>query len=413
MTKFSLTARWVLPIDGDPLEGGVVTVDDGVIVSVGDRSIASETLHDLGDAVLLPGLVNAHTHLEFSQLPEPLGTPGMSLPDWIRLVIADRNRTGRDSSASISAGLNEGLACGVTSLGDIATSPQVDHSQSLPHQLAFHEVIGFSAARLESAFSDLQQRVGDSRDSTSRRSSGDNLTTTGISPHAAYTVHPQLLERLVNEARSEQLPVAMHLAESPAELELLVDGTGPFRELLEERSMWDSAAIPSGTTQLDYLRVLARAPRVIVVHGNYLSADEIEFLVRQRAQMSVVYCPRTHAYFQHTEYPLKTMLAAGVRVALGTDSRASNPDLCLLSEMRCVARQHGLSPTEIVRLGTLAGAETLGWGSHVGSIAPGKWADLIAVPCGSADPAEAVLQHEGPPTHVWLRGQPISSSEAD
>ncbi len=401
MTKFSLTARWVLPIDGDPLEGGVVTIDDGVIVAVADHSTAAGPVHDLGDVVLLPGLVNVHTHLEFSQLRQPLGTPGTSLPDWIRLVIADRKRASRDPQASIIAGLRESLACGVTALGDIATSTQSDLSQPLPHLLAFQEVIGFSAARLESAFAEVRQRLGDSR------------AAIGISPHAPYTVHPQLLELLVDEARSQDLPVAMHLAESPSELELLADGSGPLRELLEERSMWDAAAIPPGSIPLDYLRVLARAPRAIVVHGNYLSAAEIEFLARQRARMSVVYCPRTHAYFQHAPYPLKTMLDAGVRVALGTDSRASNPDLCLLSEMRCVAQRHGLSPTEIVRLGTLSGAEALGWSSRIGSIRPGKWADLIAVPCGAADPAEAVLQHEGPPTYVWLRGQPIIAKQLD
>lgn len=407
MTKLSLTARWVLPVDGEPLEGAVVTIDEGVIVAVADRTAAAGPVEDLGDVVLLPGLVNAHTHLEFSQLSQPLGMPGMSLPEWIRLVIGDRKRTGRDPNASIVAGLRESLACGVTAIGDIATSPYPELPEPRSHLLAFQEVIGFSAARLESVLAELQQRLDNSRNA----SANDSLTTTGISPHAPYTVHPQLIERLVDEASSRELPVAMHLAESPEELELLADGTGPFRELLDERSMWDAAAIPPGTTPLDYLRVLARAPKAIVVHGNYLSATEIEFLARQRARMSVAYCPRTHEFFQHADYPLKKMLAAGVRVALGTDSRASNPDLSLLGEMRCVARRHGLSPTEIVRMGTLSGAESLGWGSHLGSITLGKWADLIAVPCGATDPAEAVLQHEGPPTHVWLRGQPIVPSQ--
>ena len=218
MTKFSLTARWVLPIEGDPLEGAVVTIDDGVIVDVVDRSAAAGPVQDLGDVVLLPGLVNAHTHLEFSQLPQPLGTPGMSLPEWIRLVIGDRKR--RDSTAGIAAGLRESLECGVTALGDIATSTQSDLPQPRPHLLAFQEVIGFSAGRLESVLTDARQRLDNSRDSTSRRSP----SATGVSPHAPYTVHPQLLERLVEESLQRQLPVAMHLAESPEELELLADG---------------------------------------------------------------------------------------------------------------------------------------------------------------------------------------------
>ncbi len=390
MTQISLTARWVMPVDGPPQPGAVVTIDDGTILAVGERRSAAVPVQDLGEVVLLPGLVNAHTHLEFSGLRRPLGRPGVELADWIRLVIAERKRTDRDPQAGVAEGLRESLACGVTTLGDIATAPVTP----APHVLAFQEVIGFSAARVDSALSELLQRLDNSRDS-------------GISPHAPYTVHPRLLESLVDEARARKLPVAMHLAESQAELELLAEGTGPLRELLEQRSMWDAAAIPAGSTPLDYLRILARAPRSLVVHGNYLSPAEIEFLAGRRERMSVVYCPRTHKYFQHAQYPLQAMLTAGVRVALGTDSRASNPDLNLFGEMRSVARNHGLSAAEVIRMGTLTGAEALGWGELVGSIAPGKSADLLAVPCSGNDPAEAVLHHDGPPSQVWLRGEAI------
>ncbi len=132
------------------------------------------------------------------------------------------------------------------------------------------------------------------------------------------------------------VPVAMHLAESREELDLLRDGTGPFQDLLDERSMWDPQAIPLGSRPLDYLRMLADAPRALVIHGNYLDDEELAFLGANRERMSLVYCPRTHAYFFHPPYPLGRALAAGVHVALGTDSRASNPDLSLLEEMRFV-----------------------------------------------------------------------------
>lgn len=387
MTQFSLTARWVMPVDGLPLPGAVVTIDGGEIVAVGDRRSAAGPVEDLGDVVLLPGLVNAHTHLEFSGLLHPLGQPGMELADWIRLVIADRKRSDRDPQAGIAQGLRENLACGVTTVGDIATAPVAPS----PHVLAFQEVIGFSAARVDSAFAELEQRLEQ-----------------GISPHAPYTVHPRLLERLVDLAATRNLPVAMHLAESPSELELLANGTGTMRELLEERSMWDPVAIPRGSTPLDYLRILARAPRSLVIHGNCLSPAEIALLASQRERMSVVCCPRTHEYFQHAEYPLQAMLSDGARVALGTDSRASNPDLNLFDEMRTVARNHNVSAADVIRMGTLSGAEALGWSNVVGSIAAGKRADLIAVPCSGNDPAEAVLGHEGPPTQVWLRGEAIT-----
>ena len=165
---------------------------------------------------------------------------------------------------AIAVGLHESATHGVTTIGDIATIPTPAVSQPLPLRLAFQEVIGFSSARVESALFDLQQRIDTGRELSGCRSA----PLVGISPHAPYTVHPQLLECLVEEALARKLPVAMHLAESAEELALLADGTGPFRELFEERSMWDSTAIPAGSKPLEYLRMLAQAPRALVVHGN-------------------------------------------------------------------------------------------------------------------------------------------------
>ena len=137
----------------------------------------------------------------------------------------------------------------------------------------------------------------------------------------------------------------MHLAESPEELELLRHGGGPLRAFLEELGAWDATAIPPGTRPLDYLRLLASAHRALVVHGNYLDDEEIAFLGANAGRMSVVYCPRTHDWFAHRDYPLEKMLAAGATVALGTDGRGSSPDLSLLGEMRFAARRHpGVPP---------------------------------------------------------------------
>jgi cytosine/adenosine deaminase-related metal-dependent hydrolase len=263
--------------------------------------------------------------------------------------------------------------------------------------VAFQEVIGFSAARVDSVFAELEGRL-------ERGAPPHSLC--GISPHAPYTVHPQLLERLVALARARVLPVAMHLAESREELELLADNRGPLRALLEARSMWDPAVLAGGLRPLDYLEVLARAPRALVVHGNYLSQQEIEFVAARRATLSVVYCPRTHAFFGHTAYPLAALLAAGARVALGTDSRASNPDLDLLGELRAVAARHAaVAPETIFRLGTLAGAEALGLADQVGSLTPGKLANCIALPCPASAPLEAILAGQQSVEHVWLHGR--------
>ena len=221
----------------------------------------------------------------------------------------------------------------------------------------------------------------------------------GLSPHAPYTVHPELLARAVDLSVEHEIPLAMHLAESREEIDFLRDGRGPFRELLESRGAWDPTARPRGARPLDELRVLARAHRALVVHGNYLDDEEIDFLGRQRRQMAVVYCPRTHAWFAHARYPLEKLLAAGAIVALGTDSRASSPDLSLLAEMRHVAREFpAMSRATILELGTLGGARALGLDSQIGTLEPGKWANLAAIALpedAAADPHELLLDAAG------------------
>ncbi len=258
----------------------------------------------------------------------------------------------------------------------------------------------------------LVDQIGD--DPSGRPSSAGSILGIrhGISPHSPYTVSAKLLTELVLRARQHEMPVAMHVAESREELELLRDGTGPFQALLEERGMWDNTAIPRGSRPLDYLRMLAEAPRALVIHGNYLDEEERAFLAANSERISLIHCPRTHSYFFHPPLPLPQLLAIGVRVALGTDSRASNPDLDLLAELRDVARLHPqLHPQEILHMGTLAGAEALGRGDEVGSITPGKLANLVAIPlpedagAAASDLLAAVFADDAMPSGVWLRGK--------
>ena len=422
----SLRARVVYPVDRPAIEHGAVTIDGARIVSVGTE-VTGATVVDLGNVAILPGLVNAHTHLEFSHLQRPLGRAGMPLADWIRLVIDERGHGGDAPDDAISAGLRESFGYGATTIGDIAAGDvaaysshfggtdnpvgqTIDGQDSPSHDAAevtaFVEVIGFSQARAESAFAAVGGRLAELERIGSVRP--------GLSPHAPYTVSPDLLSRLVQLACERELPMAMHLAESADELELLRDGTGRLQELLVERSMWDADAIPSGSHPLDYLRLLAAAPRSILIHGNYLDHEEHMFLAAHADRMSLIYCPRTHAYFAHPPYPLASLLAAGVNVALGTDSRASNPDLDLLGEMRHAAAMHPeIEPHDILRMGTLAGAEALGRADEVGSITPGKLANLVAIPLpedaakSSADLLAALLADHAVPCAVWLRGRKL------
>jgi cytosine/adenosine deaminase-related metal-dependent hydrolase len=370
-------ARWVVPVEGPPIENGCVVVRGGRIAAVGKRRVAEGAIVDCGDVVLLPGLVNAHVHFEFSDLTSPLGRPAMSFADWIREVIAYRRRGGFDTQAAVARGLAESLPCGVTTLGEIATSAPLDWFDAPPRKNAagdvtvFLELIGLKSDRVAAAMTRLDEFL--------KRRDTPNVHR-GLSPHAPYTVRPELFETALARADESRLPVAFHLAESPDELELLRDGRGSLVDLLCELDAWDAAAIPRGSRPLDYLRRLATAPRSLVIHGNYLDDEEIAFAASQRERLAVVYCPRTHAYFGHPPHPLPKLLAAGASVALGTDGRSSNPDLDLLADIRQVAMTFPMIvPERIVRLGTIDGACALGRDHDVGSLAVGKRAHLVAL----------------------------------
>lgn len=389
----------VHPVDRPALDGGVVTIEGERIVAVETASLASGPIRDLGDVVLLPGFVNAHTHLEFSHLPAPLGHAGMPLIEWLPLAIAERASHANSVDSSLASGLQECLLAGSCAIGEIATADAVDYpdGNEIP-QVSFLEVIGFSRARAESAFAALRERL-----SSALKSSA----TVGLSPHAPYTVSPDLVGKLVALSRESGLPVAMHLAESADELELLQSGTGPFHDLLEARSMWDPAAIPAGSRPLDYLRWLAEAPRALVIHGNYLAREEHEFLAAHVERMTLVYCPRTHAYFRHPSYPLADLVEMGVRVALGTDSRASNPDLNMLGEIRHVARSNsGVRAEAILAMATLNGAIALNCHHDCGSITPGKLANLVAIPSSGNSLAE-ILAGTSEAATVWFHGREV------
>ncbi len=231
----------------------------------------------------------------------------------------------------------------------------------------------------------------------------------GLGPHAPYSVCPALLEQVVALSRERRVPVAFHLAESRDELEYLRSGTGRLARLLEELGARAVATPPQPLRPLDFLENLASADRSLVIHGNYLDDEELAFLAANAERMSLVYCPRTHEYFAHDPYPLEKALAAGVAVALGTDSRASSPDLSVLEEMRAVSRRHpAVPPSVVLRMGTLNGAKALGLASEVGSLEPGKRADLAIVPLpdgDSSEPERLVLDSHRPVVATWLGGR--------
>ncbi len=403
-----LKARWVFPVAGPPIAGGYVTVRGERLGPIG-RNPPSNAV-DLGDVAILPGLVNAHTHLEFSDLTTPLGTPGTPLPTWIRQVVSARATRTVDTARAIQRGLDESTRYGTTTLGEIATNGWTREALEAGRcdLNVFFELIGLAADRVEPRLADAENFVA--RALEAGRWQG------GLSPHAPYSVHPELLVGLVRLAAANNLPVAMHVAESPEELELLASGAGPFQELLMSLGAWDPDALLLGSGPREYLRILATAPRALVIHGNYLNDDDRNFLAEHAQRMSLVFCPRTHAFFKHAPYPLEAALTAGVRMAVGTDSRASNPDLDLLAELRFVARHFpALPPATVLRMGTLSGAESLGRSADVGSLEEGKLANLAIVALDSAtvtDPHELLFGEDRPVVATYVRGAPLTAGNS-
>ena len=394
--SIALKARYLLPVDAPPVRDGILVLKGDRIETVAPSSPPDSLLIDLGNVALMPGFVNAHTHLEFSDLTAPLGQPGLSLPAWIRQVMQYRqqSRAESDSTAVLERGIRESIQHGTTSLAEISTRNWAAQS-SLAAALdltVFRELIAPTedAARIAECLSAAEEHVAAGRHAAA--------WCPGLSPHAPYSAHRRLCEELIRNDATRSVPLAIHLAESREEIEWLRSGGGEFAELLSDLGVSSSSS--ESQRPLQFIESLALASRSLFIHCNYLDDEEISRLAELADKASVVYCPRTHTFFQHDAYPLSQMLDAGVRVALGTDGRCSNPDLSLLAEMRHVAAKHSELPLDrVLSLGTLAGACALGRENAVGSLAPGKLADLavVALPDSVAteDPYELLLHHSG------------------
>lgn len=373
-------ARWVVPVDAEPIEHGTVEVEAGRIVAV--HGSHEPRARDLGNVAIVPGLVNAHTHLEFSRLKEPLRPPD-PFTTWIQRVVAYRRDAATDLDDSILEGYEQSRHSGVTTLGEIAATdwPETQLPQGGPQAIVFRELRGLLPEKKEDQLA-IARRYLQTAGATER-------IIHGISPHAPYSVHPDLFGELVDLAEQFSAPLAVHLAETRAELELLSDHRGEFVPTLENFGVWTKEAIPKGSRPLHYLRRLATLPHALVAHGNYLSPDEIDFVARH-PNVAVVYCPRTHAFFGHAQHPWQQLLKQGATVAVGTDSRASNPDLSVWQEL-CFLHQRNpkCDPRLLLQMGTILGARALGVGHDTGSVTPGKAANLAVVSLAAANTTSA------------------------
>ena len=404
----TLRARHLLPIGADSIENGWLTIEGGRIVAIG-RGRPSGPVHDLGEAIILPGLVNAHTHLEFSDLTRPLSAMH-GLPAWIEQVVAlrrarllDPAREPARLTAAIGLGLRESAAAGVTAIGEIATALHPGPMADGPRMRVFYETLGLLPGSMAAAEATLVRGL---------ERMGRSGLSVGISPHAAYSVGQLLGRNVIRQAVVRRLPVAMHLAESRDEAELLATGGGAFRSLLEGLGAWRPEAPPRLLGVADWISWLARPPRGIVVHGTFLPEDPMALarLARHRDRLCVVVCPRTTQAIAGRLPPVDSFRAAGVRVAIGTDSRASNPDLSVLSECRTLVEGGLVSPAESLAMATRNGAWALGFDRQSGILTPGMSADLVILrPAGrTADPHEAAINPDTQVIATLRRGRVIA-----
>ena len=404
-------AHVVLPISKPPIRDGAVLVAGKRIAAVGtwrDLSAHSRTqTFDLGETVLMPGLVNAHCHLDYTDMAGQFPPPKV-FSDWLRLITETKSGWGySDYAQSWLNGARMLVRTGTTSVADIEAVPELlpEVWGGTPLRVfSFLEMIGIKGHRQPQAI--VQEAVNRINTLTGFRG------RPGLSPHAPYSTVPELLRLSAQTARRREWRLTTHVAESAMEFEMFARGRGEMFDWLQ-RSGREMSDCGLGSPVRHLERCGALSERLLAAHANYLAKQDAALLAKRNVH--VVHCPRCHSYFNHDPFPLRRLVRAGVNVCLGTDSLASvyksrrqSVELSLFEEMRALSRNEpSLSARKIVRMATLNGARALGMGGQIGELAEGAFADLVVLPFAgkSADIYDAVLDHQGDVAASMVDGQ--------
>lgn len=357
------------------IDNGAVVVEKGIICSIGTEDgivnkYPRHRVYRLCNAVLMPGFVNLHTHLELPPLLENIRAK--SLSDWVlNLVCAKKKLNQQDYSHAASDNIKALVQSGTTTVGEICThgeSPTL-LKQSGMRATVFREII----------------RMGDKVSSKFRIQNlakhRSKLMQYGISPHSPYTVSESVLGRIKEISRRQNIRLAMHISESKDELALLEKKRSGL-EKLYKFAHWDLDWAPIGKSSFEYLdRIDLLSSQLLAVHAVHVTNADIELI--RKSSVCVAHCPRSNKELDVGRMPLRKFLDAGITVGLGTDSLASVPTLNMWDEMRYAYRIHrrdGITTEDIFRLATMGGAKALGLDSEIGSLEAGRKADIIAVP---------------------------------
>jgi 5-methylthioadenosine/S-adenosylhomocysteine deaminase len=389
MPPCRLAAGWVVPVSAPPIERGAVLIGaDGRIEATGPDHLVPRppgVIEDrYHDGLLLPGLINTHTHLELTGLSgDP---PGPDFTGWItglRQAKAARRADGFREAAR--RGIRECWAAGVTTMADTGDSGAVIEALAElgGSGIVYQEVFGPHPAQVDESLAGLRAAVG-----RLARYAGARVRL-GVSPHAPYTVSGPLYAAVAAYAGSENLPLAVHLAESRAESELLRRGRGTFAEAWTRRGIPHP---PGGHTPVEWLEAHGvLGERTLCIHVVQASAADLDRLARHR--VAVAHCPLSNRAHGHGDAPLAAMLARGLRVGVGTDSVLSVGALDLLAEARAARALAGLDAAAALALCTVGAAAALDWSEEIGSLEPGRWGDCVILrpsPSGRA-PEERAL----------------------
>jgi aminodeoxyfutalosine deaminase len=404
-------ARTILPISKPPIKDGVISISGNRIRSIGRWKDVSRTSRnqvvDLGEVILLPGLVNAHCHLDYTHMAGQFPPPKV-FTDWIKLITAGKGTWSySDFALSWIEGAKMLLRTGTTTVGDTEAIPELlpDVWSSTPLRIfSFLEMTGVRSRR------PAEEIV---------RTALEKMTSlpidrcrVGLSPHAPYSTAPRLLNLATRVAKKKDLRVVTHVAESDQEFDMFVHQRGELFEWLS-RNQRDMSDCGLGSPIQHMERAGALCENLLAIHVNYTAPGDALLLGKRK--VNVVHCPRSHAYFKHQAFPLRELLAAKVNICLGTDSLASvykarkkNVDLNMFEEMRELATTSpNLPPKTIVEMATINGAKALGMKGQVGELARGGFADLIILPHtgGTSDLHERVLNYSGDVTGSMINGR--------